>query len=173
MIKHLRNLLKQGRPKMRFALTVVSTLLLSACASLSQRPTDLQPAMVVAMEKSPPSKPRPEPQWDDCFNEALQASPGLVPELAQDCCRKTQVTTEVLNWCTRHAIAVRDFETKVDRRSDFYLFRRLVWESDFCHLLMGLPRKGEEPLAIPPTGIETTIQCKLSNSMARPGPMDK
>ena len=158
---------------MRLASIVVSALLLSACASLSQRPTDLQPAMVVAMENPVPPKPRPEPQWDDCFNEALRASPGLVPELAQGCCTKTQVPTEVMNWCTRHAIAVKDFEAKADRRSDFYLFRRVAWESDFCHLLMGLPRKGEEPLAIPPTGIETTIQCKISNSMVRPGPLGK
>ncbi|MBI5654626.1 hypothetical protein HZC53_03175 [Candidatus Uhrbacteria bacterium] len=157
---------------MRLASTIAFALCLSACASLSQRPTDLQPAMVVAMETSPPPKPRPEPQWDECFNEALKASPGLIPEQAQDCCNKTQAPSEVLKWCTRHALAVREFNEKY-QTSEFYLIRRVAWEHDFCHLLMGLPRNGDTPLAVPPTGIETSIQCKISNSLMRPGALEE
>lgn len=168
MINHLQSILKPGRTEMRFASTVALVLSVSACVALSQRPTDLQPAVVVAMESPAPSKPRTEPQWDDCFDEALKASPALMPDLAQECCNKTQAPADVLKWCARHALAVREFDAKY-RASEFYLIRRIAWEHDFCHLLMGLPRNGDVPLAVPATGIETSIQCKISNSLMRPG----
>lgn len=172
MINHLRNLLKPGRTKMRLASTCATLLLVSACAAFSQRPTDFQPAVVVAMESPPPPKPRPEPQWEDCFNGALKASPALMPDLAQACCDKTQAPADVLKWCTRHALAVREFDAKY-KTSEFYLIRRVAWEHDFCHLLMGLPRNGDVPLVVPSTGIETSIQCKISNSLMRPGALEE
>ncbi|MFA5185401.1 MAG: hypothetical protein WC551_02850 [Patescibacteria group bacterium] len=147
---------------MRLASTVVLILSISACASLSQRPTDLQPAVVIASE---PTKPAAKQHglWDGCFNDALAAAPGLVPRLAQDCCLGPRANGETLAWCQRHA-KMMESDTLDDGRDTTSTaeYHRWIRESSFCQKLKELKANGPSASV---TDFDIGIQCRISDVM--------
>ncbi len=162
MIKHLRHLLKPGRTKMRLASTVVLVMSMSACASLSQRPTDLQPAVVIASE---PAKPTAKQNglWDGCFNDALAAAPGLVPRLAQDCCLSSRVDPDTLAWCRRHQREVGSESTDLQDVASQIAWQRWNREALFCRQLKDLKVHNYMDTNVNDT--EIRIQCRISDVM--------
>lgn len=146
---------------MRTVLVCLWIMLFTACASLSHRPTDLQPAVVLSTEQAPPQA-KTEPLWSDCFDRALASAPGLVPRMAQDCCLSSRTDPDVLAWCQRHMSMLKDRDWGGDQDQDpLAVYHRWIRERFFCHMLKDQKARGNYPT----TDAEVAVQCRLSDSI--------
>lgn len=159
MIKHLRNLLKPGRTKMRLASILAFIAAFSACAtSVRQSEIEQHPTMAVPFAAAAPVASQRPQTFADCLDESLAAAPSLVPDLAEKCCGMQQLGLAENHWCERRRNYPPVSATDGD---DGYI--RWVHESSYCQLLQSLRQDIVYQVSLG----EIEIQCRLSQTMGR------